>query len=94
VRCPRHLGFREATNQVVREMPRQIVGKRFSFSTDKHIEEKESDNAEYIEMYLSREELLRVIAACTNRLITSDKERFLIQCWKKKHTHQCIVFPA
>ena len=60
-------------------MGKRVVGKKFSFTLDRHATIKESEGATALDMYFSREEALRIIAAVTNTLITKpDSQRLHI----------------
>ena len=51
-------------------MGKRVVGKQFSFTLERHAKITESDKATALDLYFSREEALRIIAAVTNTLIT------------------------
>ncbi len=75
-------------------MTRRKLGKKFSFSTQKHIETHVSSGAECTELHLSKKELLRMIGAAVNSLnATPDATEFMILCWKKERRHHCTVYP-
>ena len=75
-------------------MARRKLGKKFSFSTRKHIETVVSSGAECTDLHLSKEELLRMIGAAVNSInATPDATQFMILCWKKRNSHQCIIYP-
>ena len=58
-------------------MAKRNVGKQFSFTLDRHATIKESEGATTLDMYFSREEALRVLAAITNTLITRPESQRL-----------------
>lgn len=75
-------------------MTRRNIGKKFSFSTEKHIEHKTSRGAECVELHLNKEELIRMVGAAINSVnATPEAQQFMILCWKKTRNHHCTVYP-
>ena len=77
-------------------MGKRVVGKQFSFTLDRHAKITESDKATTLDLYFSREEALRIIAAVTNTLITEPEAARLriVGYLKSNGTTQCAVWRA
>jgi hypothetical protein len=58
-------------------MGKRKVGKQFSFTLDRHATITETEGATTLDMYFTRDEALRIMAAVTNTLITRPESKRL-----------------